>query len=203
LLREYTSMRVLAVYAGGASDSILTDVLARADQEAGSSSESGLPASVPASLLAEQPRPAIVGLSAIAGQSSGDAAVIDEPVPATSEELPGQPVVDGQQVGQGEWPVEDRVDAPVQQDQPALRNGGQATALRNTDTVMLLPWHGPFAWNGLIVTAAYPGIGLELMEPCRVPLERLTDRLAVALEFEQTDALSEEHDRRAARTAEF
>lgn len=208
LLREYTSMRVLAVYAGGASDSVLRDVLARADQEGGSPPDSGLPESVPASLLTQQSRPGVVSLSAIAGQSSGDASVIDEPLPATAVDAPSNPAVDGQPVEQTEGPVEDsvkeRVDvAQLEENQPSLRNGYQASAVRSAETVLLLPWHGPFAWNGLIVTAAHPGIGPELVEPYRVPLERLTDRLAVALEFEQTDALGEAHDQRAARTTEF
>jgi GAF domain-containing protein len=204
LLREYTSMRTLAVYAGGASDPFLSDMLARADHEGVSPSDSGLPASVPASLLSQQSRPAVVSLSTIAGQSSRGAAVVDEPAPEKSEEVPNFPAVEGTAVEQTELSAaESFAAAPVEESQPSLRSADQPSTSRGPDSVMVLPWHGPFAWNGLIVTAVHAGIGTELLEPYRVPLERLTDRLAVALEFEHTDALSESHDERAERTTDF
>jgi len=68
---------------------------------------------------------------------------------------------------------------------------------------MILPWRGPFGWNGLIVAPANPRIALEALDPYREPLARLTDRLAVALEFEHSDAVSEAHHQRAARTTDF
>jgi GAF domain-containing protein len=204
LLREYTSMRVLAVYAGGASDPLLSDVLARADHEGGSPSDSDLPASVPAALLSQQSRPAVVSLSTIAGQSSRGAAVSDEPTPESPEEVLNFPAVEGPETEQTELPTEESVvTTPVEESHPSIRSGDQPPVSRGADSVMILPWHGPFAWNGLIVTAIQAGFGTELLEPFRVPLERLTDRLAVALEFEQTDALSESHDERASRTTDF
>ena len=204
LLREYTSMRVLAVYAGGASDPLLSDVLARADHEGGSPSDSDLPASVPAALLSQQSRPAVVSLSTIAEQSSRGAAVSDEPAPESPEEVLNFPAVEGPGTEQTELPTEESVvTTPGEESHSSIRSGDQPPVSRGVDSVMILPWHGPFAWNGLIVTAIHAGIGTELLEPFRVPLERLTDRLAVALEFEQTDALSESHDERASRTTDF
>ena len=67
------------------------------------------------------------------------------------------------------------------------------------DTVALLPWHGPFEWNGVIVAAAPQGIALGLFDPYREPLGRLTDRLAVALEFQHSDAMTDAAEQRATR----
>jgi GAF domain-containing protein len=77
------------------------------------------------------------------------------------------------------------------------------SANRSIDTVALLPWYGPFEWNGVIVAAAPQGVALGLFDPYREPLGRLTSRLAVALDFQRSDSLSEAAEQRAARTTEF
>lgn len=204
LLREYMSMHVLAVYAGHAADSGLSDVLSPADQEAVAASDSGLPASVPASLLSEHTRPAVVSLSVIVGQSPSSAFVAEEPPAQKTEEPPSAPAAEEPAVEQTELLAEESVgDEPVGENQTSFKSDDQVPATRRVDAAVLLPWHGPFEWNGLIVAAAPSGIALEVLDPYREPLARLTDRLAVALEFEHSDAVSEAAEQRASRTTDF
>ena len=93
LLREYLSIQVLAVYAGRASDSTLANVLSLPDQEGSLAPNSGLPASLPASLLSEHSRPAVVRLAAIVGPSPPVASIPEEPPAGDNEEPPSDPVV--------------------------------------------------------------------------------------------------------------
>ena len=85
----------------------------------------------------------------------------------------------------------------------SVRRDEPPSPSRSGDYVMLLPWHGPFGWNGLIVAPADPRIAPDALDPYREPLKHLTDRLAVALEFERTDKVSESHRQRASRTTDF
>ncbi len=187
LLREYMSIHVLAVYAGRAPDPGLSDVLSPSDHEAVTASDSGLPASVPTSLLSEHARPAFVSLAVIVGQSPSIASVAQEPA-VEQAEVPSEESVDNEAVGEN---------------QTSFKSGVPVAQTRSADIVVLLPWHGPFEWNGLVVAAAPSGIALEVLDPYREPLGRLTDRLAVALDFQHSDTVSAAAEQRASRTVDF
>jgi GAF domain-containing protein len=228
LLREYISMSVLAVYSGRASDASLFDVLSSGMTESVVAPGSGLPDSVPASSLMENPRPAIVKLAAITGLESADVAV--PLVPAIALVPEGPPAEAGQTAGVlaaeeavaetqpqtgvpvAEKPrsedVEQHFEANsgadrVEESKSWVRGDDHVSPVRSGDYVMLLPWRGPFGWNGLIVAPANPRIALEALDPYREPLARLTDRLAVALEFEHSDAVTEAHHQLALLTTDF
>lgn len=213
LLREYLSIQVLAVYAGRPGDSVLVDVLVRPDQQSATPSGSGLPASVPVSLLSDYSRPAVVRLAVITGQPNNEVPIVEEhPVEKIEEppSFPAQntddvlsaPVVEESSVEKTELPLNE---SPVGEPSPETGSMYQAevSANRSPDTVALLPWYGPFEWNGVIVAAAPQGVALGLFDPYREPLCRLTDRLAVALDFQRSDSLSEAAEQRASRTTEF
>jgi GAF domain-containing protein len=83
--------------------------------------------------------------------------------------------------------------------QPAL----EEIEVENAEDVLLVPWRGPFNWKGLIVASTPAAVPAETLERYREPLARLTDRLAVALELERTDAELLATEKIARRTAEF
>jgi GAF domain-containing protein len=226
LLHEYISMSVLAVYSGRASDASLSDVLS-SGRTAAETPGSGLPNFVPTSSLTENPRPAIVKLAAITGLES---AYVTAPLaPAITLVPEGPPAEAGQPAGglaaeeavgetqpQAGVPVakesrSEHVEQHLEASSGADRieeskswvGGDHVSPVRSVDYVMVLPWRGPFGWNGLIVAPANPRIALEALDPYREPLARLTDRLAVALEFEHSDAVSEAHHQLASRTTDF
>jgi PAS domain S-box-containing protein len=218
LFREYLSIRVLAVYAGHETEPSLSNVIGESEGASQLFSTS-LPASVPTSLLTQNARPAVVKLSMIAPQGSASSSVVE--VPALDQSA--QPAQETQTESSLESPTETPMDSPpVDPIESALMSAAEGTATehgeqsqmwtesanedsitQHTEEVMLLPWHGPFQWNGLIVTAILSGMTVDTIDPYREPLARLTDRLAVALEFEVGDAAIEALDQRASRTTEF
>ena len=221
LFREYLSIPVLAVYAGHETEESLSNV--SGDSEASTQPLSmPLPASVPTTLLAENPRPAVVKLSTIASRVSGSSSVVEEPAPDQNvqpiEESQNKRSLDsptGTPAENTESAAENPVDSPLmseavgtdteygEQPQKWTEIANQQSSIHRAEEVMLLPWHGPFHWNGLIVTAVPSGMTVDALDPYREPLARLTDRLGVALEFEVGDAAIEAFDERASRTTEF
>ncbi|MFY9555106.1 MAG: GAF domain-containing protein [Blastocatellia bacterium] len=182
LLREYIPIQVLAVYAGRAGGANLSDVTRETDpKESLPPRQIELPALIPAP-LEQRARPAVTRLAAFvreASQSGGQ-----EPGSAT-----GQPMDERTSIAEPDQRLSDRID-----EQPTNSIGEDA---------LLLPWHGPFEWNGLIVAAIRPGFAVAVLEPYREAIARLTDRLAVALEFERCDSTVEASEERAARTTGF
>jgi GAF domain-containing protein len=182
IFKEHLSMRVLAVYAGQETEESLLDVSRQSAAEEPGRSKS-LSASVPSSMLREYPGPAIVNRSTI---TSGEPAT-----PAGADAAPG--IDPGATAGLAarepdqSWPGQDT--SPL--------DGGPV------GQVMLLPWRGPFKWNGLIVGSVPAGFVVTALEPYAASIARLTDRLAVALEFELSDAVIEAVDERASRTTDF
>jgi GAF domain-containing protein len=212
LLREYLSIQVIAVYAGRPPDSELKNVLAPADT---GPPDFGLPVSVPASLLAQHSRPAVVRLAAITGRPAPGASVATEPQAEKTEEpanliapsadaAPSAPGVGELLVGQKAPTEEESVAGQlVRENRTTFEEFTQNADVESPDTVALLPWYGPFEWNGVIVSAAPEGIALGLFDPYREPLGRLTDRLAIALDFQRSDSLVEAAEQRVSRTADF
>lgn len=226
LLNEYISMSVLAVYSGRASDASLSDVLSSGKTGSVVPHGSGLPDSVPASSLLENPRPSIVKLAAITGLESADVtvplvppiALVPEGPPAEAGQAAGllaakEAVAETQpQPGVAEESRSEDVERHfeansgpdrVDESKTWVDGDDHVSPVRSGDYVMLLPWRGPFGWNGLIVAPANPRIALEALDPYREPLARLTDRLAIALEFEHSDAVSEAHLQLTSLTTDF
>ena len=208
LLREYLSIQVLAVYAGRASDPVLRNVLA-AEQDGVAASDFSLPASVPASLLSQHSRPAVVRLAAITGRTSPSTSVTTEPRVEKTEEPSDLFALSTEAIPRAEEPAleqagitaEEEVGGePVKENRTTFGGANQAAAVPSPDTVALLPWYGPFEWSGMIVSAAPEGIALGLFDPYREPLARLTNRLSVALDFH---SLVQAAEQRASRTADF
>ncbi len=183
LFQEYLSMRLLAVYAGQETETSLVEVSGEgsADEQPRSMS---LPASVPSSLLTLHLRPAIVRRSIIASQESAISPVAEGPGGEQSADMPAESA--------GIAPVE-----------PGQNRDTVPLAGRAVDEVMLLPWHGPFQWNGLIVASVPAGFRVDALDPYGESLARLTGRLALALELELSDAAIEAFDERASRTTDF
>jgi GAF domain-containing protein len=214
LLREYLSIQVLAVYAGHKNDLLLSDVLLSSDRDAFAPSGSGLPASVPSTLLSANSRPAVVRRADITGPALPPGSVVDKPQADQNEE-PSSVTTENTNTKPSGYSAEqssdEKAELPAglivagepQENLTAFKPADQLTASQGPDTVALLPWFGPFEWNGMIVAAAPQGIALGLFDPYREPLARLTDRLAVALDFQRIDSLNEAAERRASRTTEF
>lgn len=179
LLKEHLSMPVLAVYAGRESDAVLMNVLATASPSLDTKSLSiaNAPSSVESSLVHSTPRPRSVNLAALGR--------VNAPVTAELEKSSTTP----------------DEEADVESFEADVVVGGAG------GDVILIPWRGPFQWNGLIAIgslgASLGGTAVETLEPYIEPLARLTDKLSAALEFEEGEATLEALNHRAARTAEF
>ncbi|MEK6287486.1 MAG: GAF domain-containing protein [Acidobacteriota bacterium] len=186
LFHEYLSMCLLAVYAGQETEASLVDVSGESEVWAPSLSMA-LPDSVPASLLTKHSQPAVVNLALIGGKEAATSHVAEEP---SDEQIALKP--------------EESADADhIEQGQTWVGSGNEPPAGPGIEDVMLVPWHGPFQWNGLIVVSVPAGTPADALDPYRESLARLTDRLAVALELELTDAAIEAFDERASRTTDF
>lgn len=191
LFRDYLAIPVLAVYAGRESDTDLIEVLAADDTSTevplSSNRATRLPASVDASLLQATVRPRSVKLADIAGVGS----------PSSSEFETASGADDAE--GEGET-TETELVSPRQ---VPIEAADARPASGADEDVILLPWHGPFGWNGLIAVTSPDGITAEALESYSDPLARLTDKLAVALELVDDDAALRAFDLRASRTTEF
>ncbi len=213
LLRDYLSIPVLAVYAGCGTNAALSDVLRTEGTDAIVAPGAGLPVSISGSLVADYPRPTFVRLALFADQEPGDPPVAEKPVAgqnltpveeySSAEKVESAEKVDELAAAQSDQHQEKTDDAETEDRQTEIESVDPVSTSPGVDLAMLLPWRGPFEWNGVIVVSASPGITPEVLEPYREPLARLTDRVAVALEFERSDAASEASDQRAARTTDF
>src|SRR6185436_18637604 len=144
--------------------------------------------------LADNARPVVVKLATFAPQESSSSSVAE--IPASEQR--SLPTEEAPSETPAEIAAETLAGSDLESDVDRLRTGPlEAPANQpdephrkstDIDEVMLLPWHGPFQWNGLIVGVVPEGITVDALDPYREPLARLTDRLAVALEFEIGDA---------------
>ncbi|HKA19476.1 MAG TPA: GAF domain-containing protein [Blastocatellia bacterium] len=183
LLGEYLSLPVFGIYAINASRTKLYDLLQSGKTQ--NSTASIAPYSLPATLLQDQSQPAIRSLSSLAGRESPGVAVTVDPTNGEID-LSGDA---GPKNGQTELKPE--------------TESGRLVPGRNSDDVLVWPWKGPFEWAGVLVMSAFSSITAEALDPYREPLDRLTDRLAVALELQRDDATNNSSQLRAARTADF
>jgi GAF domain-containing protein len=184
LLGEYLSFTVLGIYSNNSSRSELCDLL-QPNKAEHSTTASIAPSSLPLTLLQDQSRPSIRSLSSLVGRESPRLAGNEEPTNTGIDS-----------------PVEDR-QTNGQMDLNAQRFETEPLVSGNSDDVLVWPWNGPFEWAGLILVSAFSSITPEALDPYREPLARLTDRLAVALEFQRDDATNNSSQLRATRTADF
>jgi GAF domain-containing protein len=123
----------------------------------------------------------IVGSESTSASAGEQAAVAKEPAPDNEQMLEPELVTAGLE------PLEPESHTPLTQ----------------VEEVLLVPWDATFQWNGLIVASLPAGALPEAIDPHRDAIARLTERLAVALEFESIDAALAGADQRAERTASF
>jgi len=89
------------------------------------------------------------------------------------------------------------------QEVPEERAATQSRLRFRGSEFLIFPWSGSLGWTGLIVTEPQQGVTVEMLEAHRAPIERLTGRLAAALEIEsETEKLST-LDERVSRVVEF
>jgi GAF domain-containing protein len=183
VLGESISMPVIAVYAGREKEDHLTNLLVESE----SSREIKVPDSIPSALLREYWKPQVAKLSLIAGEDLAETATpADEsPSPAGSEDATTAPLDEGERSG------------------PGSTDDASPPASRQSLDALVLPWRGPFDWNGIIIAQAQGQTDAETLARYRAPLTRLGDRLAVALEFQREQAEALALDERASRTLAF
>src|SRR5262249_4990689 len=174
---------VLGVYSVNSSRTELSDLLR---SNITSTEASTAPSSLPVSLLAEQSRPARVSLLSLVGRQSPGSSFNEEPITADHNAS-----------------VEDRPENRQRELHAQTFETERNVPISKIDDVLVLPWSGPFEWAGLILASGFPSITAESLDPYREPLARLTDRLAVALEFQRDDATNDSFRLRASRTTNF
>jgi GAF domain-containing protein len=177
VFREHLSIPVLAIYAGRGNEDRMSNVR----EETESSGETPMPDSIPSATARDFWKPQITTLSAIKGEDAVESATErgdQSPSFAPSEAVTTAPLDEGSK--------------------PDSRLPAANT--RSSD-VLVTPWQGPFDWRGVIVarSQAVP----ETIARAREPLTRLSDHLAVALEFRREHAAALALDERASRTLGF
>src|SRR4030095_15349345 len=185
LLGEYLALPVLGIYAINSSRTELSDLLGSNSADT-SKTTSRAPSSLPVSILKDQNRPAIVSLSSLTVRESTSVAVDEKPV-------------NGDLKASGD----DQTQSAHQENDSAIPEAEQLIAGGKIDDVLIWPWSGPFEWAGMILASGVSGATLETIESYLEPLTRLTDRLAIALEFQRDDVNNDSSQLRAARTADF
>ncbi|HEX8186168.1 MAG TPA: GAF domain-containing protein, partial [Blastocatellia bacterium] len=184
MFREYLGVPVLAVYAGREDEDQLANLLAEAE----SSRDMPMPGSISAASAREYSRPQVAMLSEIAGAGSVDNAVeqVDQPAHVEDSKVATTAPLD---------------EAAPGDSRPASQPGPQSG--RKNFAALVMPWRGPFNWNGVVVTQAQEQISPESLARFGEPLGRLSDRLAVALEFQREHSEALALDERASRTLGF
>jgi GAF domain-containing protein len=191
LFREYLSMPLLAIYAGREGEPKHSNLLSveaePADKRTDSLVLKSMPASIASTAVSNYWGPRVEKLSAFTGGMS----------PAIAYEQPAQP-------GPGEAsqaPITAPLDDRARQD-GAGDGGGMGGGPPDPD-VMVIPWRGPFDWHGIIVGRGLDQVNPEMLARLREPLARVSDRLAVALQFQREGAQIASLDERAARSFRF
>jgi GAF domain-containing protein len=184
VFREYLSAPVVAIYAGREDEDHLANILAGPESIGGIR----IPDSISASLVQDYRKSQVATLSALVDEE-GVASELEgagsAPSAKTASPVTTAPLVEGEQRGSG------------------TTNGGRAAAGKSGIDVLVTPWRGPFDWRGIILSEARDRIGPETLASLRDPLERLSERLAVALEFKREHEQALALDERATRTLGF
>jgi GAF domain-containing protein len=146
----------------------------------------------------------ILEQSAITGQlDAARAQSLPEAVPAAMLSERGRPHIATLSPSSGQRQVNT---SPLDQ-QTEQAGQSESASVEQTSpeqpAVMLIPWRGPLLWRGMIVTAPSHNVTVETVSRFQDPIARLTDRIAVALEFESERAELFALDERATRGASF
>jgi GAF domain-containing protein len=186
LFREYLSMPVLAIYAGREGEPERSNILPEESDKTGRQTDplllKAMPDSIPSASLSSYWGPQIVRLTAFTG---------DRSIAPT-----GEPPVIEQAVDADRVPITAPLDAP-EHDEAGLQN-------QPLDyDVIVFPWRGPFDWNGLITARPLVQVNQELFARLREPLARVSDRLALSLQFQQERAQMSALDERSSRSLDF
>ena len=172
LFREYLSMPVLAIYAGHEGEPQRSNILPRGDDSTARQTDplvlKSMPDSIGSALSSSYWGPQTVKLSAFTGNIS-----IAQPAEPEAQEQTSDP---------DRTPITAPLDAGNQSGETGLQNQSLDYDL------IVFPWRGPFDWNGLIAARPLEQISPELFVRLREPLARVSDRLAVALQFQQENA---------------
>ncbi|MGA9769341.1 MAG: GAF domain-containing protein [Blastocatellia bacterium] len=187
LFREYLSMPVLAIYAGREGEPERFNILPKDGDTSGRQTDplllKSMPDSIHSSLSSSYWGPQTVKLSTFTG---------DLPMALTDEQAATRQTDDPDRT-----PITAPLDANSQLGETGLQN-------QSLDyDIIVLPWRGPFDWNGLIAARPLEMVNPELFTRLREPLARLSDRLAVALQLQQATAQVSEVDERASRSLDF
>ena len=189
VFREHLSMPVIAIYAGRENDPRLTNILG--DSE--SSPNATVPDSIPPALLRDYWKPQSANLSELAGEDL---------VESAKEEADAAPSIATQSAATAEVRTTAPLDNVEGRESESTHEPKPSTG-RPGSNVSVVPWRGPFIWNGIIVAEAQGRDNSEAFASYREPLIRLCDRLAVALEFQREHAEALALDERASRTLSF
>ncbi|HKP84618.1 MAG TPA: GAF domain-containing protein [Blastocatellia bacterium] len=191
LFREYLSMPVLAIYAGREGEAKHSNILSKGADAVEKQTDSlllkSMPAYIAASSVSRYWGPQVEKLSAFNGG-----------IPlATGHEQAGG----GESQTTSEAPVTAPLDDAPRRDEGVAVNNPRG-ASPDLD-IIVLPWRGPFDWHGLIVARMLEAVNTEAFGRLREPLARVSDRLSVALQFQQDSAQMVALDERASRSLDF
>lgn len=187
LFREYLSMPVLAIYAGHDGTPDRFDILPGDTDSANRQTDplllKSMPRSIASAVSSNYWGPQAVRLSAF----TGDMSIAQ----------PGGQIATGQQGGPDLTPVTGPLDANVDGNQTGLQNESPDY------DIVVFPWRGPFDWNGLITARLLEPFNPEVFMRLRDPLVRVSDRLAVALQFQQENEQLAALDERTSQSLDF
>ncbi len=180
---DYLALPVLAIYAGREGDDTLRNILpsddAAQDEGPGRAQVSTLPAEVPRAITQQYSRPQLARTSAF--------------LPAASSQAPGALEQSRPETGPEEAQAASEITKPDRTTSP----------LDSDQSLAVLPWSGPFGWNGVIAARSDETISSESLSKYREPLARLSNRLAVALELDKKREALDERDEREAQATGF
>ncbi|HST22511.1 MAG TPA: GAF domain-containing protein, partial [Blastocatellia bacterium] len=187
LFREYLSMPVLAIYAGREGEPARSNILPKGTDSAARQTDplvlKSMPDSIGSALSSSYWGPQTIKLSAF----TGDVSIAQTAEPETQE----------QTADPDRTPITAPLDAGNQPGETGLQNQSLDYDL------VVFPWRGPFDWNGLIAARPLEQINPELFARLREPLARVSDRLAVALQFQQENAKISALDERTSQSLGF
>src|SRR6185436_1030904 len=182
VLQHQLWLNVLAVYAGREDDSKLKNTLPQGASLTGGTEGLHMPSVVDPSLAKAHSRAVLVSLDSIlgaaaetfSGPTSSSAAPDNQESEVSSVEAVTDSLVEAGDQG---------APSPAQE-VPEERAATQSRLRFRGSEFLIFPWSGSLGWTGLIVTEPQQGVTVEMLEAHRAPIERLTGRLAAALEIE-------------------
>jgi GAF domain-containing protein len=193
LFRDHLSIRVLALFAGAESSNQLENIMLRAlhGEERAPELEALLPRTISADVLDAYKRPQLVPAGQFASGPQGL--------------RPGSPLSTGAltkraEEGQGEISEED---IDLANTMSAQSRDSTASSMHRSDSIVVLPWTGPFNWRGLIVGGPQGQVELYDLSAVYEFQGPLSSRLAVALQLERDASGLDSVNEQSSRVVEF